>query len=158
MRRLLFFLLVTGTLFGGSCCMPQRSFGGMVWVPAGQLLVDAQPVDVGPFWMDEEPVSNGEFRAFLESTGYMSLERVQGPDKEPIIGIPWIAAKTYAEWAGKRLPTPEEWDWAAQAATDYGIDFLSVQLWEWCDANGQPARRAVGRPEPKASGFRCISR
>lgn len=57
---------------------------GMVWVPDGRFLMGsdhklsqpnerpAHPVRVSGFWMDRTHVTNAQFRAFVEATGYMT--------------------------------------------------------------------------------------
>src|SRR5688572_21604452 len=70
-----------------------RSFGhsasadvpaGMVWIPGGEFTMGtddinsmpnerpAHSVKVDGFWMDETPVTNAQFRAFIEATGYVT--------------------------------------------------------------------------------------
>lgn len=78
-----------------------------------------RPVLVRPFLMDRHEVTVDQYRAFLQSSG-----RQPPPDwnsgaiagRLPVTGVSWEDARTYAVWAGKRLPTAEEWEWAARGA------------------------------------------
>jgi len=84
------------------------------------------------FAMDETPVTNAEYAAFLRATHYQPKfsgnflkNWVNGNPPEEIKTKPvtWITiddAREYAKWRGKRLPTEEEWQWAAQSA-DKGL-------------------------------------
>jgi formylglycine-generating enzyme required for sulfatase activity len=61
---------------------------GMVWVPGGEFTMgtDSDPgradekpahrVRVGGFWMDQTDVTNAQFRAFVEATGYVTTAGV----------------------------------------------------------------------------------
>jgi sulfatase modifying factor 1 len=58
-------------------------FPGMVWVPPGEYLMGsdhhyaeeapAHPVKVDGFWMDASPVTNAQFRRFVEETGHVTF-------------------------------------------------------------------------------------
>ncbi|HKX32386.1 MAG TPA: SUMF1/EgtB/PvdO family nonheme iron enzyme [Blastocatellia bacterium] len=104
---------------------------GMVYVPGGTLQIGrdaggdenerpAHGVAVSPFFIDRTEVTNEQYRKFLEATGYpqppsWSANRYpEGQDKYPVVDVTWEDAKVYAAWMGKRLPTEEEWEFAAR--------------------------------------------
>jgi formylglycine-generating enzyme required for sulfatase activity len=78
------------------------------------------------FAIDETAVTNAEFARFLSASGYRPthadnfLEHWGGaapPARiadHPVVYVDLDDARAYATWAGKRLPTEEEWQYAAQ--------------------------------------------
>jgi formylglycine-generating enzyme required for sulfatase activity len=86
-------------------------------------------VHVRTFYMDKFPVTNAQFRKFLQATGYKPTdtanflrhwkrgEIMKGQENFPVVYVSWEDAKAYAAWAGKRLPTEAEWQHAAQTST-----------------------------------------
>lgn len=85
-------------------------------------------VSVGPLWMDRYPVTNRQYAEFVAQSGYRPTNTdqflahfvngrpPQGQEDHPVVYVSYEDAKAYAAWAGKRLPTEEEWQYAAGAA------------------------------------------
>jgi len=85
-------------------------------------------VEFRRFAIDETLVTNQQFARFLEATGYRPRHpenflrhwpagRVPpGREEHPVVYLDLDDARAYARWAGKRLPTEEEWQYAAQGA------------------------------------------
>jgi gamma-glutamyl hercynylcysteine S-oxide synthase len=128
--------------------------GGMVRVPAGEFTfkvdgielegfndvgVDVQyPWEDSPrrhhlhrlhidsFWIDRYPVTNAEFKKFLDATHYHPKDDLNflrdwqngtypsGWDRRPVTWVSLEDARAYAAWSGKRLPHEWEWQYSGQ--------------------------------------------
>ena len=74
------------------------------------------------FFMDATEVTVGQFKKFLKSSGYKpkkpidwnEVYKYSPTDKHPMIYVSWFDATAYAKWAGKRLPTEKEWNFAGR--------------------------------------------
>jgi len=103
----------------------------MVLVPAGQFLFGAEQslCALPAFYIDRYPVTNGEYQRFLEATGrpvpghWPDGALPPGKERHPVVNIIYSEALSYAQWAGKQLPTEQEWEKAAR-----GTD---GRLWPW---------------------------
>ena len=104
---------------------------GMAYVPGGNFTMGrddgdqyerpAHKVSVKPFFIDTHEVTNEEYRRFIVATNHRAPPAWIGktyvaPERAnfPVRGVNWDDANDYAKWAGKRLPTEEEWEFAAR--------------------------------------------
>jgi len=83
-------------------------------------------MQVAPFYIDKYPVTNAEFKKFLDATHYQPQDAVnflrdwkngsfpEGWEDRPVTWVSLDDARAYAAWAGKRLPHEWEWQLAAQ--------------------------------------------
>jgi formylglycine-generating enzyme required for sulfatase activity len=96
----------------------------MIIIPAGEFLYGEKKkkVTLPEFWIDKTPVTNAEYARFVAATGRKPPEHWKGetPPKKiadhPVVDVSWHDAVAYAEWAGKRLPTEEEWEKVARGS------------------------------------------
>ena len=181
---------------------PGKPAAGMVWIPGGQFsigcvdprglphggnqpMADSRPIHpvmVKGFWIDTTEVTNRQFAAFVEETGYVTVAEkpprpedfpgappenlvagsivftppstpvplgnhlqwwryvpganwrhplgpessIEGHEDFPVVHVAFEDAEAYATWAGKRIPTEAEWEFAARGG-------LAGSLYPWGD-------------------------
>ena len=133
---------------------PWQEPAGMVKIPAGNFVFKVEGIeiegsnDIGvdvqypwedsprrfhehsmqmkSFWIDTYPVTNAQFKKFLDATHYHPQDDLNflrdwkdgsfpaGWDNKPVTWVSLEDARAYAAWAGKRLPHEWEWQYAAQ--------------------------------------------
>jgi len=115
---------------------------GMVKIPAGDFTwavsngdefipypkPSTQKLTMRSFYMDQFPVTNEQFYEFIKATRYQPQDTVRflahwgkgepkpAERKFPVVNVSYADALAYAQWAGKRLPTEVEWQYAAQTS------------------------------------------
>jgi gamma-glutamyl hercynylcysteine S-oxide synthase len=83
-------------------------------------------MQIKPFYIDKYPVTNADFKKFLDATQYHPKDGLnflkdwkggiypEGSANKPLTWVSIEDAREYAKWAGKRLPHEWEWQFAAQ--------------------------------------------
>jgi gamma-glutamyl hercynylcysteine S-oxide synthase len=134
----------------------------MVTVEGGEFEIGAPPqgfaydnersrhtVELASFEVDRAPVTNDAYMRFLAETGaeppmywerdgeggWLSAamgRRAPIDPGHPVIHVSWHEADAFAHWAGKRLPTEQEWEAARPSLRMLG------QVWEWTSSDFLP--------------------
>jgi len=126
-----------------------------VYVPAGPFQMGSNDSDlekpihtmpVAAFWLGKTPVTNAQFRPFVEGDGYTNKvfwtaagwqwridNKITQPDywtdskwntpQQPVVGVSWYEAVAYVHWLAQttgeaiRLPTEAEWEKGARGSS-----------------------------------------
>ncbi len=117
--------------------------------------IPQREVYLGAYFIDKYPVTNVEYKKFIESGGYEQRgfwsdvgwdyvlqskpldgeglnSALDGEDDCPVVNVSWYEAEAFAKWVGKRLLTEAEWEKAARGTDGriypWGNEFDKTKL------------------------------
>ncbi|WP_285103819.1 SUMF1/EgtB/PvdO family nonheme iron enzyme [Promicromonospora sp. MEB111] len=128
------------------------------WKPLPPRLHDARTLQrdgvlAAPVAVAEAEVTNAQFAAFLDATGYAPAEPhrflahwsdgspAAGTEDEPVTYVDLDDARAYCAWRGGRLPTEDEWQLAGEARpSSFGVERPGVAVWSWTESEHSDGR------------------
>ncbi len=143
-----------------------------VWIPPGSFMMGCSPGDTDcdgdersshqvtitkGFWLGQTEVTVGAYKRFSAATGHQMpaaprFNNRWANDNMPIVNVSWDDAQAYCAWAGGRLPTEAEWEYAARGGSTeawYGpIDEVA-----WYSANSGAGAHDVAQKRANAWGL-----
>jgi len=105
----------------------------LVFIPGGEFTMgsDSGDADEKPahrlkidgFWMGKFEITNHQYRKFIEvegdpDPGFLDDPAYNSPE-QPVIGVKFMHGQNYVGWAGLRMPTEAEWEYAAAAGKQF---------------------------------------
>lgn len=127
-----------GRSLSGSAVSSVERSKGMILIRGGKFRLGSNAdagggsggieVEVADYYIDETEVTNEQYKKFVDANpgqqvpyGWQSDTRTYGAGEAnlPVTGVTWDDAVAYAKWAGKRLPTEVEWEYAARSRGRY---------------------------------------
>lgn len=137
---------------------------GMIWVPPNQAAPGQSSITTR-FAIGRAETTTAQFAAFVSANAQWRRDRLApsahdgdylkdwtgampSPDlaEKPVAYVTWGAADAFCRAQGNRLPTEQEWDYAARVGP-IGLGNMAGSLWEWTSTEAPlgPSPRYVVR-------------
>ncbi|MBC8285182.1 MAG: formylglycine-generating enzyme family protein [Nitrospinae bacterium] len=134
-----------------------NSSNGMALIPAGEFVMgsnerwdDEAPEHISStqaFYMDLNEVTNTDYKKFIDETKHQAPYHwpegniPKTKEQHPVVYVSWFDADNYCKWAGKRLPTEQEWEKAARGSD--GLIYPWGNQWS-LDKSNNPYKHSTG--------------
>lgn len=102
-------------------------------------LKGSQLVSISAFYIDRTETTVTNFKKFQPEYNEKPYTEGKPCPQCPAMGITWYQAQKYCQWAGKRLPTENEWEAAARGNSNF--------IWPWGNEHSSQHANTLGKDD-----------